>query len=94
MPESVLCVFVCMHACAYALNAIIHTLRLLIQTTMEHKSINNRAIIQKKLRYFSSKGARGNERGGSNKVGLQPAGIFLALRKTFALQSFMLIESQ
>lgn len=77
MPESVLCVFVCTHACAYALNATIHAFRLLIQTTMEHKSINNRAIIQKKKYVILVQRVRGEMRGeGATRLDSSQQGYF------------------
>lgn len=47
MPQSVFCVFVCMHACVHTLNATIQESKLLIQTTVELKSINNTRIHSK-----------------------------------------------
>lgn len=44
MPESVFCMFVCMHACVHTLNATIQASELLIQTTVEQKSINNTRV--------------------------------------------------
>lgn len=47
MPESVFCMFVCMHACVHTLNATIQASKLLIQTTVEQKSINNTRVHSK-----------------------------------------------
>lgn len=38
------CMFVCMHACVHTLNATIQASELLIQTTVEQKSINNTRV--------------------------------------------------
>lgn len=76
MPESVLCVFVCMHACVRTLTATIHASTLLIQTTAEQKSINNTRIHSKKLRYFSSKGAREMRGEGATKLDPSQQGYF------------------
>ena len=47
MPESVFCVFVCMHAYVHTLNATIQASKLLIQTTFAEKSINDTRIHSK-----------------------------------------------
>lgn len=72
-PESILCVFVCVHALVCTLNATIQASELLIQTTVEQKSINNTRICskKKKLCSFSSKSVK--EMRGEGATRLDPS---------------------
>lgn len=70
-PESILCVFVCVHAVVRTLNATIQASELLIQTTVEQKSINNTRICSKKLCSFSSKSVK--EMRGEGATRLDPS---------------------
>lgn len=51
-PERIHCVFVCMRVGVRTLNATIQASVQLIQTTVEHKAINNTRIPSKKITLF------------------------------------------
>lgn len=80
-PESILCVFVCVHVAVRTLNATIQASELLIQTTVEQKSINNTRICSKKLGSFTSKSVKEMRGEGATRLDPSQGGTFLALGK-------------
>lgn len=70
-PESIFCVFVCVHAGVCTLNATMQASERLIQPTVEQKSINNTRICSEKLHSFSSKSIR--EMRGEGATTLDPS---------------------
>lgn len=84
MPESV---FLCVCVCTHVHTKCNHTCVRAINSNHSRNPSIARESIQK-IMLFQFKGCEENERERSNKLGLPPTGIYLALRKTFAFSAF------
>ena len=81
------CVCVCVCVCPHVYTKCNHTCVQAINSNHSRNPSIARESIQK-IMLFQFKGCEENERERSNKLGLPPTGIYLALRKTFAFSAF------
>lgn len=85
--EKCLKAFFCVCVCTHVHTKCNHTCVRAINSNHSRNPSIARESIQK-IMLFQFKGCEENERERSNKLGLPPTGIYLALRKTFAFSAF------